>query len=195
MRNMFKFSLGLVMVSALALTGCRTTQEALAIGDAAERNPGPCPRAFALYDAARIVEFTGETETFANVGFTGEVAKVRSLCRYYGTRPIEGDIEVTFDLGRGPSANGNTATYEYFVAATRKNIAVMNKQVFPLTVTFPAGEDRVRVTETVANYVIPRANEGTSGENFELIVGFVVTQKQRAFNSEGKRFRVSVGQN
>lgn len=195
MRNMFKFSLGLFMVSTLALTGCRTTQEALAIGEAAERNPGPCPRAFALYDVARIVEFTGEKETFANVGFTGEVANVRSLCRYYGSRPIEGDIEVTFDFGRGPSANGDTATYEYFVAATRKNIAVMNKQVFPLTVTFPAGEDRVRVTETVANYSIPRANEGTSGENFELIVGFVVTQKQRAFNAEGKRFRVSVGQN
>ncbi|WP_371397693.1 hypothetical protein [Fretibacter rubidus] len=199
MRNMFKIGpkaiMGLVLVSAVALTGCRTTQEALSIGEAAERNPGPCPRAFALYDAARIVEFMAPQETFQNVGFTGEIAGVRSLCRYYGERPITGDIEVTFDFGRGPSANGSTATYEYFVAATRKNIAVMNKQVFPLTVTFPAGEDRVRVTETVANYEIPRADEGTSGENFELIVGFVVTPQQRAFNAEGKRFRVSVGQN
>lgn len=194
---MGNFKTGLIatgLVAVFALTGCRSTQEVLAIGEAAERNPGPCPRAFALYDAARIVEFMGETESFANVGFTGEVANVRSLCRYYGEQPITGDIEITFDLGRGPSANGSVATYEYFVAATRKNIAVMNKEVFPLTVTFPPGKDRVRVTEKVSQYVIPRADEGTSGENFELIVGFVVTDAQRKFNADGKRFRVSAGQ-
>lgn len=187
--------IALTLAATMALTGCRSTQEVLAIGEAAERNPGPCPRAFALYDAARIVEFMGETESFRNVGFTGEIANVRSLCRYYGEQPIIGDIDVTFDLGRGPAANGDTATYEYFVAATRKNIAVMNKQTFPLTVTFPPGQDRVRVTEKISEYVIPRADEGTSGENFELIVGFVITPEQRAFNAEGKRFRVSAGQN
>lgn len=194
MTKVSKLVLGALLVGAVALTGCRTTQDVLAIGEAAERNPGPCPRAFALYDAARIVEFTGDQESFNAVGFTGEVVAVRSLCRYFGERPIIGDIEITFDLGRGPSANGDTATYEYFVAATRKNIAVMEKQVFPMTVTFPAGQDRLRVTERIAEYTIPRADEGTSGENFELIVGFVVTPEQRAFNAEGKRFRVSAGQ-
>jgi len=195
MGNMKTLGLGCVLIGAMALTGCQTTKEALAIGEAAERNPGPCPRAFALYDAARIVEFMDGRESFSSVGFTGEIANVRSLCRYYGEQPINGDVEITFDLGRGPMANGNTATYEYFVAVTRKNIAVMNKQVFPLTVTFAEGEDRVRVTESIAQYSIPRANEGTSGENFEVIVGFVVTDQQRAFNSEGKRFRVSAGKN
>ena len=41
---------------------------------------------------------------------------------------------------------------------------------------------------------IPRAKAGTSGENFEIIVGFVLTPEQREFNTQGKRFRVSVGQ-
>lgn len=44
--------------------GCRSTQEILQIGEAADANPGPCPRAFALYDASRIVEFSGDAETF-----------------------------------------------------------------------------------------------------------------------------------
>ena len=99
------------------------------------------------------------------------------------------------DFGRGPAAEGSTHTYEYFVAVTRKNIAVIDKQVFPLTVTFPPGADRVSVTEKINRIVIPRAGENTSGVNFEIIVGFEVTPAQREFNAEGKRFRVSAGQN
>lgn len=195
MRAVMKTTFALIALSALLASGCRTTQEAFEIGAAAEANPGPCPRAFALYDAARIVEFRGDAQTFQNVGFTGEIGKIRSLCRYYGEQPIRGDIEINFDLGRGPAASSQeSATYEYFVALTRKNIAVMNKQVFPLQVTFPAGADRVTVTERIDEYSIPRASEGTSGENFEIIVGFEITDAQREFNAQGKRFRVSAGQ-
>jgi len=184
------------LAATTALAGCKSTQEVLQIGEAAEANPGPCPRAFALYDASRIVEFRGDAERFANVGFTGEFQKVRSLCRYYGTTPIEGDLEMDINFGRGPATQGqSTATYEYFVAVTRKNIGVINKKTFPIQVTFPAGADRVTVTERVDKIVIPRAKEGTSGENFEIIVGFELTEAQREFNSEGKRFRVSAGQN
>jgi len=190
----------LMMVAALAATtaiaGCKSTKEVLQIGAAAEANPGPCPRAFALYDASRIVEFRDGKERFANVGFTGEFQKVRSLCRYYGANPIEGDLEMDISFGRGPAAAGqSTATYEYFVAVTRKNIGVINKKTFPIQVTFPAGADRVTLTETVDKIIIPRAKEGTSGENFEIIVGFELTEAQREFNAEGKRFRVSAGQN
>lgn len=183
-----------ILLGALTLAGCQSTADALRIGEGGERNVGPCPRAFALYDASRIVEFRGDREAFANVGFTGEVESVRSLCRYVGERPISGDVEVTFNLGRGPAAGeAAEATYQYFVAVTRKNFAVIDKQTFPLTVRFPEGADRVSVTE-VAEYVVPRATETTSGENFEIIVGFEVTPEQRQFNADGRRFRVSAGQ-
>lgn len=183
-----------ILIAGLALSGCRSTQEVLSIGEAGERNPGACPRAFALYDAERIVEFKG-AESFSNVGFTGQIGSIRSLCRYYGKRPITADLEMDLEFGRGPSASGSSATYEYFVAVTRKNLAVINKEVFPIRVTFPAGADRVSVTERINEIVIPRANEDTSGVNFEIIVGFVITPEQREFNAAGKRFRVSAGQN
>ena len=187
--------IGAAALSILALAGCRSTKEVLAIGEAAEANPGPCPRAFALYDASRLVEIRGDgTEKFSNVGFTGEIDSVRSLCRYYADRPIIGDLTIDFSLGRGPAAPGETVTYNYFVAATRKNVAVLEKVVLPLTVTFPPGQDRVQVTEKVDEIIFPRANDTTSGENFEIVVGFVVTPEQQAFNADGKRFRVSAGQ-
>jgi len=187
--------IGTAALSLLALAGCRSTQDALSIGAAAEPNPGPCPRAFALYDASRIVELSGDgTEKFSNVGFTGEIDSVRSLCRYFSDRPIRADLTMTFSFGRGPAAEGETKVYNYFVAPTRKNIDVLEKAVFPITVTFPPGQDRVTVTEEIDEIVIPRANDTTSGENFEIVVGFVVTPEQRAFNADGKRFRISAGQ-
>lgn len=195
MKQLLSLALVAALGSTVALGGCRSTQEALRIGEGAERNAGPCPRAFALYDAARIVEFRGESESFEAVGFTGEIAEVRSLCRYVGDNPITGDVDITFNLGRGPAATESTATYQYWVAIMRKNIAVMDKQTFPLTVTFPAGTDRITTTVTVDDYEIARATETTSGENFEIVVGFEVTDAQRRFNAEGRRFRVNAGQN
>ena len=187
--------LGAILMSGLALAGCRSTQEILNIGEAGERNPGPCPRAFALYDAVRIVEFRGDgSESFENVGLTGEILKVRSLCRYYGDRPIVADLSIDFALGRGPAAAQEAGNYQYFVAVTRKNIDVIERETYPLQVSFAPGEDRTTVTESIQEIIIPRANDTTSGINFEIIVGFEVTESQRAFNADGKRFRVSAGQ-
>ena len=60
--------------------------------------------------------------------------------------------------------------------------------------TFPVGEDRVYVTETIGCITIPRAGLTTSGSNFEVLVGFEVTPQMAAFNRDGKRFRLNVGQ-
>ena len=184
----------LVLIAALGLSGCRTAKEVLAVGEAAEKNPGPCPEAFALYEASRLVEFRG-AEAYANVGFTAEIEKVRSLCRYVGDSPISADLTLDIAFGRGPAAQESQATYQYFVAVTRKNIDVIEKQTFPISITFPAGEDVVYATENVGEIIIPRANDTTSGANFEIIVGFELTPEQIAFNADGKRFRVSAGQN
>ena len=123
----------------------------------------------------------------------GEIESVRSLCRYFADRPITADLTIDFSVGRGPAAQGETKTYDYFVAVTRKNIDVLEKAVLQKTVTFPAGQDRMRFTESIDKIIIPRANDTTSGENFEIVVGFVVTPTQREFNADGKRFRVSAG--
>ena len=182
------------LLIGFSLSACKSTVDGGPFGAQAERNPGPCPRAFAIYDASRVVNFDG-AQKFANVGYTAEIAKVKSLCRYSGERPIIANVEIEFDAGRGPAAQGRSHDYQMFVAVTRKNIGVIEKLDFPVNVKFPEGSDRVRVTEVIDKIEIPRATEGTSGENFEIIVGYAVTPEQRDFNAQGKRFRPSAGQN
>ena len=158
------------------------------------RNAGPCPYVKILYDAARYVEFKDEREASANVGFSGEIQGISAGCQYKDEQPIQVTMEVLFEMGKGPQAAGRQKTYRYWVAVTDRNRTVLHKETFEIPVTFPEGTDRVYVTENIGNITIPRAGIATSGSNFEILIGFEVTPQMAAFNREGKRFRLNVGQ-
>jgi len=172
--------------SALALAGL------MASGCQAfstERNVGPCPPVGALYAASRIVEIKGD-ESFENVGFTGEIAKIDSFCRYVDDNPIDMTLNIDFSLGRGPAAQEERRTYRYFVAVTRRDVAVIAKEFFEVDVRFPGNATVVTVRDQIGGIIIPRANKEISGANFEILVGFELTPEQLAFNTDGKRFRL-----
>jgi hypothetical protein len=147
-----------------------------------------------LYDAARYVEFKGDAEASAAVRYTGEIQNLSSLCAYKVDEPITVKARVLFELGKGPEGAGRTKTYRYWVAVTDRNHAVLNKVTFDLPVTFPAGEDRVALTQEIDRIVIPRKDNNVSGANFEVLIGFEVTPQMAEFNRMGKRFRPLAGQ-
>lgn len=158
----------------------------------AMRNAGPCPFVKTLYDAARYVEFKDGQESSSAVGFTGEIQGVSAGCAYKSDDPIRVNMNLLFELGRGPQAEGSSKTYRYWVAVTDRNREVLAKKTFELPVTFGAGQDRVYKSESIEGIVIPRATATVSGANFEVLVGFEVTPQMAAFNRDGKRFRANV---
>lgn len=158
------------------------------------RNAGPCPYVKVLYDAARYVEFKDNAEASSAVIYSGEIQKVASICAYKSNEPIKLEVKVLFELGKGPQATRSHKTYQYWVAVTDRNRAVLDKQVFDLPVDFTSGADRETFTETISPIIIPRHDTKVSGANFEVLVGFVVTPEMAAFNRDGKRFRVNAGQ-
>ena len=160
----------------------------------AMRNAGPCPYVKTLYDAARFVEFKDGREASAAVGYSGEIQGIAAGCQYKETQPIKVTMELLFEFGRGPQAAGRQKTYRYWIAVTDRNRDVLAKETFDLPVTFKEGEDRVYIRESIDQILIPRAEITTSGANFEILVGFDVTPEMAAFNRDGKRFRLNVGQ-
>jgi len=152
---------------------------------------GPCPYVKILYDAARYVELTGDRVSSSNVAFTGEIEGLTSDCAYQGDDPITVQTRVLFNLGRGPQAEGDQRTYRYWIAVTERNKAVLAKQYFDLPVDFE-GARTASVTQD-QTIVIPRAEATTSGDNFEILVGFDVTPQMAEFNRTGSRFRVNAG--
>ena len=153
---------------------------------------GPCPYVKILYDAARYVEMTGERVSAANVGYTGEIEGLVSDCAYQGDQPIEVQTRVLFNLGRGPQAEGQGRTYRYWIAVTERNAAVLDKVYFDLPVTFEAGANTTTVTQD-NTIMIPRATATTSGDNFEILIGFDITPEMAEFNRSGSRFRITAG--
>jgi len=127
----------------------------------------------------------------ANVGYTGEIEGVSSDCEYREADPIRVDMDVLFNLGRGPQATGEQRTYRYWIAVTERNNAILSKEYFDLPVNFE-GQRTASVTEK-RTIVIPRAGIETSGSNFEILVGFDVTPEMAEFNRSGSRFRVNAG--
>lgn len=154
-------------------------------------NAGPCPFVKVLYDAARYVELDGGRTSASAVGYTGEIQGVTAGCRYFNDDPIEVQMNILFDLGRGPMAQGDQRTYRYWIAVTERNEAVLAKEYFDLPVNFD-GSATASVTEE-QSVVIPRASATTSGGNFEILVGFEVTPEMAEFNRSGSRFRINAG--
>lgn len=155
-------------------------------------NAGPCPLMGVLYESSRIVEFAQpNAERYANISYTGEIQGVRGLCRYVDADPIRMELQMDMAFGRGPAATAETKTYRYWVAVTRRGVAPIAKQYFNVEVRFPEGSNVVRGPQMIEEIVIPRATPETSGENFEILVGFDLTPEQLQFNRDGKRFRVT----
>jgi hypothetical protein len=161
-------------------------------GDSSTANAGPCPAVRVLYDAQRFVELDGP-ERFDNVGFTGEIAKVESSCRYIGSDPITISLQMDMAFGKGPKAASSTKDVVYWVSVTRKDLVPISRERYTQRFVIPAGTDRVALKSAITQVVIPRANKDVSGNNFEVFVGFELTDAQLEFNRDGKRFRIDSG--
>lgn len=155
------------------------------------QNAGPCPSVGSIYDVARYVKFAdADGELYSNIDYSAEIVDVRLFCRYVEDEPMRVELDIDFAFGKGPSATGDAHTYPYFVSVTRRSGKVLGKQSFEVAADFEG--DRVAAkTESVNDIVIPRIDESISGANFEILVGFELTEDQLAFNRAGKRFRLN----
>ncbi len=183
----------LSMISSLAalatLTACST------IGNSLDDRPnaGPCPTVGSLYEASRIIEFEGDSEAFSDIAYSGEIVDVRLFCRYVDDEPLLAEVELVFAFGRGPKGTEQLHDFNYFIAVTRRNSRVLNRETFTVQADFDDGPV-ISARDVVGRVEIPRLDESISGANFEVLVGFDLTEKQLQFNLDGKRFRLDAGQ-
>ncbi len=156
-------------------------------------NAGPCPTVGALYEAGRIVKFEGDSESYPDIAYTGEIIGVRLFCRYVDEEPLLAEVEIGFAFGQGPKGTEDKHDYEYFVAVTRRNRTVLARETFIVEADFRNGP-----VDSAADFIgrieIPRRDGTISGGNFEVLIGFELTDKQLQFNRDGKRFRLDAGQ-
>ncbi|MFN3214121.1 MAG: hypothetical protein ACE37M_13540 [Henriciella sp.] len=179
-------------ILALAIGAC---QSGSGIGDAFDtrQNAGTCPPAGSIYNVSRVVQFNGEEKIFPNVSYTGEIVGVRLYCRYAGTDPVRAEVEIDFAFGQGPAGTSDRHDYGYWVAVTRRSGKVLHKEHFTVSADFSDGPVTAE-TELLQRIIIPRADESVSAANFEVLIGFDLTEEQLDYNRQGRRFRLNAGQ-
>ena len=169
--------------AAAAAAGCASNSK-----EARLKNPAPCPNIVVLQDAARLVEFDGE-QRLEDVAYTAEIEGVSLACRYVGDKPIDAEAEISLAFGQGPKATADKRQYAYWVAVTRTDREVIEKREFVVPVDFGGDGSVKRTRQKIDKIVIPRKGEQTSGTNFEIVVGLVVTPQQAIYNRSGKSLK------
>lgn len=177
--------LALTLLSSCAGSGLRDTFDSRV-------NSGACPPAGSVYSASRIVKLEGGDVLFPNIAYTGEIVDVRLFCRYAGTDPVRAEVEIDFAFGKGPRGEAMTEDYVYWVAVTRRSGKVLNKERFTVRADFSDG-NVTGASELIQKITIPRVDDTISAANFEVLVGFELTEEQLTFNKEGRRFRLGAG--
>jgi hypothetical protein len=175
-------ALAFALFAAVALAGCGSTKEARLA------NPAPCPNIAVLPDAARQIVFDG-AEDVDNIAWSAEVTNVSLACRYVGSDPIDASAEITLAFGKGPKADAQLHNFAYWVAVTRVDREVIVKKEYLIPVKFDDDESVKTVEQELKEIVIPRKDDQTSGTNFEIIVGLVVTPQQALYNRSGKSLK------
>lgn len=182
-----------LMTALTLLTACFGRSGGLSDAFDSRINAGACPPAGSIYNASRIVELDAEEPIFSNIAYTGEIVDVRLYCRYADDNPVRAEVEIDFAFGKGPMGTENRHDYTYWVAVTRRSGKVLNKEHFAVRADFSDGPVD-GATEVIQRITIPRADESVSAANFEVLVGFELTEEQLQFNKDGRRFRLDAGQ-
>lgn len=158
-----------VVAAAAALAGC------------AGKAPPPCPRAAILRDAGELTRFApGPGRDLLDVAFTVETPDLAAACeRRKGATQVA--VAPVFVVSRGPSNPEGLAAFSYFVSVVGPDQSILNKQEFPVTVTFTPVRSRITQREDDPP-VIVELPPGAPVDRFQVLVGLQLTPEELEHN-------------
>ncbi len=144
--------------------------------------PPHCQRVSVLSDAGNLVRYRdGPGRDITDVLFEAEIAKLASNCSYRddNTR-VAIELQMVFQLRRGPANVDRKAGFEYFVAIPSFHPQPEGKRRLPIKVEFVGNRARSRITD-VLEVQIPIA-KGRAGTDYPVYIGFQLNATELAEN-------------
>ena len=178
--------LGLValLLAPLALSGCGmfTSKEDEAMEAIAAAAPKPCPTVGVLAGADSITVFKGKGHDLTDVVLKAEIDKAVTTCEYdTGDHTISVDIAFNGSAEMGPAATSSDMNLKGFLAITRTDGKLVNKDVYDIPISFDKGTRQMRFLKSIDGTVVPYGGS-VNGSIYEMLVGFQVTKEQLDFN-------------
>jgi hypothetical protein len=153
-----------VLIGLLALSGCGW------LGSSSASKPTEaCPSTLILRPLANTAVFGPAPERRPdNVAFYGLLSEADAKCVYSGDA-MRLILDVVVVAERGPAAKADSADFQYFVAVTGSDQAILSKRPFPVRIVFDTPQKRSGVTDHIEE-AIPLG--GRQGTDLNIVVGF-----------------------
>lgn len=142
--------------------------------------PPPCPQVTVLRDAAELIRYRpGPGRDLTDIVEHAKFAKLGLKCDYERDR-LEVELAIDIAVERGPAATGREVRLPYFVAVIGSDDEILAKEVFTSVAEIPADRRRLGVREETEQIIPLRGSQ--TGSNFEIIVGFQLTEAELEAN-------------
>ncbi|HEX7774973.1 MAG TPA: hypothetical protein VF449_00435 [Parvibaculum sp.] len=177
-------ALAALLIAPLALGGCSMfgSSDDDTDADIEAAAPQPCPTVGVLDGADRVTVFNGRGRDLTDVVLRAEIRKAVTQCKY-DTDEHTISVDLAFDglAEMGPAAASRDQTLKGFVAITRTDGKIVNKQEFDMPVTFDGATRQVRFEKVIEDSVVPYGGT-VNGSIYQFLVGFQLTHDQLEYN-------------
>ena len=173
---MLKPYLLLFPVLAVLLSGCANSETVL------------CPSSAVLRDTASLTVFrTGAPTDPSGEAFTAAISGVTSSCHYNkGARDIPTEMSFTVRAVRAPTADGANYKVPYYLAVTQGE-RILSKKNFVLNISFAPGSAAFTRNVPLDTTTLT-LEEGHPATDYQLLVGFQLSDGDRAYNRTRGRY-------
>jgi hypothetical protein len=168
----------LLLFPALAvwLAGCASSETVL------------CPSAAVLRDTATLTVFrAGAPLDPSGEAFTAAIAGVKTSCHYNkGAGDIPTDMSFTVRAVRAPSPDRADFKVPYYLAVTQGD-RILSKRNFTLNIDFAPGSAAASQDVSLDTTTVG-LEEGHPATDYQLLVGFQLSDADRAYNQKRGRY-------
>lgn len=151
----------------------------------------PCPVVAPVRELSYLTKFAGESQDLSDTLFEAKVDAVlpASNCVYQeddaGNRAIVYDIRVQFLAQRGPKDREALAKFDYFMAITGPGGERKVREIFPTEIVFENNATQAITIEELQPRIPLKAGE--NGDYYRIYVGFLLSEKELAYNRKNPR--------
>ncbi len=143
-----------------------------------------CPRFGGLETATQQVKFRpGDGKDLTDVMYMVRLDSVQRKCQY-DKNGVAIEMSVGFALELGPANPDRNATFQYFVAIADADSNVMAKEVFPVTLAFPANVGYVEKKDVLDQRIPLPVNRSASA--YQILVGLQLTEAELEYNRQAQ---------
>lgn len=151
-----------------------------------KKAPPPCPPIYLLGDTATLTKYKpGRGRDLTDIEFQAEIQGYTGECKYDDKGAVV-ELQVVFNLTRGPADDDRKVAFEYFLAVPLYYPAPEAKALFPVEVTFPEGGNYARHTDETVMMRIPVKDKDVI-QKYEIYLGFQTSAAELESNRKARQ--------